>query len=367
MKNLLFDLKAAFFRRRLVLFFMIFFLGCSKLGSNAIPMDRNNYNAAIQRSSDEQLLLNLVRLKYRDNPSFLEVSSVATQFTLSADAKASAGLPAETSVNIFGLGAGAAYTERPTITYTPLQGDKFIQRVLSPISLENISLLYHSGWSAERLFRLCLQRLGHLKNAPGASGPTPKHVPDYKEFWHAAQLLRFLQIRDALEIYYEAEIEALVIQIKTISLNWPETLEFFALLKLNPGKTRYTLSAKRVTDDSSHILVEPRSLLGIMFYLSQSVEVPKRHREEGKVTVTTQSSGEPFDWGRVIGDIFHIQSQLEKPLSASTTINYRGSWFYIDDSDLASKSTFSLLSQIFSLQAGKIKSTEPLLTLPLGQ
>ena len=220
------------FFRGLFLFLAIFFLGCGKLGPKAIRIDRNNYNSAIQRSSDEQLLLNLVRLKYRDNPSFLEVSSVATQFTVSADAKAIAEFPANTGINIFGLGAGAAYAERPTITYTPLQGDKFIHRVLSPISLENVSLLYHSGWSIERLVRLCLQRIEHLKNAPGASGPTPKYAPDYEGFARAAQLLRFLQVRDALELYYEAKKKALALQIAQASLNWPETRELLSLLKI---------------------------------------------------------------------------------------------------------------------------------------
>ena len=40
------------------------------------------YNHAIARTLDEQFLLNLVRLKYRDNPFFLEVSSVTTQQTV---------------------------------------------------------------------------------------------------------------------------------------------------------------------------------------------------------------------------------------------------------------------------------------------
>jgi hypothetical protein len=45
---------------------------------------------------------------------------------------------------------------------------------------------------------------------------------------------------------------------------------------------------------------------------------------------------------------------------------YRGHWFFIDDSDLDSKSTFVMLSQIFSLQAGKAEGIVPVLTLPVG-
>ena len=350
----------------LFLAFAVFVAGCGKLGPSALKVDRSNYNIAIQHTSDEQLLLNLVRLKYRDNPFFLEVSSVATQFTLNANAQASAEIP-DSGPNIFGLGAGTAYSERPTVTYSPLQGDKFIQRMLSQISLASIALLYHSGWSVERIFRLCLQRLQHLNNAPGASGPTPQYAPDYEAFARAARLLRSLQVRHALDLLYRPETGTLLMRIAPASRDWPEMRQLSDLLKIDPGKTDYVLDTRPVPDDSDHIRIEPRSLLGIMFYLSQSVEVPERDRKQGKVTITTYRSGAPFDWSRMIGDLFRVRSQPEKPADASAAVNYRGSWFFVDDSDLKSKSTFSLLAQIFFLQAGKIKSTAPLLTLPVGQ
>ena len=47
-------------------------------------------------------------------------------------------------------------------------------------------------------------------------------------------------------------------------------------------------------------------------------------------------------------------------------VHSRGSRFYIDDSDLESKSTFSLPGQLFALQSGQLKSTAPVLTLPVG-
>jgi hypothetical protein len=51
---------------------------------------------------------------------------------------------------------------------------------------------------------------------------------------------------------------------------------------------------------------------------------------------------------------------------ASVAVYYRDHWFYVDDSNLSSKSTFSLLAQIFALQAGNIKDVSPMLTLPIG-
>ena len=148
------------------------FVGCAHHGPVSLKSERSKYNLAIQKTNDEQLLLNLIRLKYRDTPFFMEVSNVASQFSLQKKASITAQL--ENMANdIFNLGASTAYEEKPTISYSPLQGDKFVQNFLSMLPLKTIALLFHSGWSVERIFRISFQRLNDLENAMGASGPTP--------------------------------------------------------------------------------------------------------------------------------------------------------------------------------------------------
>ena len=114
-------------------------------------------------------------------------------------------------------------------------------------------------------------------------------------------------------------------------------------------------------------MVETRSLLGIMFFLSQSVEVPERDLEGGKVTSTRYENGEAFEWSKVLGGIFNIKAHQLKPPQAAVAVRYRGNWFYVDDSDLSSKSTFFLLSQLFAMQSGKVETIVPVLTLPVGR
>lgn len=53
--------------------------GCTSLGAKMLRSERIQLNTAFQQTNDEQLLLNLVRLKYRDNPAFLEVSGISSQ------------------------------------------------------------------------------------------------------------------------------------------------------------------------------------------------------------------------------------------------------------------------------------------------
>jgi hypothetical protein len=47
-------------------------------------------------------------------------------------------------------------------------------------------------------------------------------------------------------------------------------------------------------------------------------------------------------------------------------VRYRGHWFWVDDADLESKSTFGLLSNLFSLQSAQSRAAGPLLTVPAG-
>ena len=344
-------------------------ISCVNLGPTTLKSERSKYNISVQKTNDEELLLNLVRLKYRDTPFFMEVSSMASQFTLSTSANAFGNPLGDVSKGLFGLGGGVGMTEKPTVTYSPLQGDRFIQRVLSPLPLDTITLLFNSGWNIERIFRLCFQRMNNLKNAPGASGPTPSHSPYFIEFISAVKYLRLLQIEDAINLSYQEEngVPQLILNINEEDKNRKEAKQFARATNVRLGSTKYVLAFSANPNKANHIRVVTRSLLGIMFYISQAVEVPSEDISKGKVTQTRTSDGKIFNWDKVTGDLLKIRSVSEKPQEYPMSIFYRGSWFYIDDSDLSSKSTFSLLSQIFSLQAGKIKDSAPLLTLPIGQ
>jgi hypothetical protein len=54
--------------------------GCASFGPPALQQSRLQYNEVVKTSTEEQLLLNIVRLRYTDTPSSLAVSSVAAQY-----------------------------------------------------------------------------------------------------------------------------------------------------------------------------------------------------------------------------------------------------------------------------------------------
>jgi hypothetical protein len=349
---------------------LIMFSGCHITGPETVKQGRSVYNMAIQQTGNEQLLLNIVRLRYRDTPYFLEVASVLTNFEFRTQASASAVLP-EAGTNSYGFGGDLVYAEKPTITYTPLHGDKFVTQLLAPIDMKKVLLLYHSGWSIERIFRIVVQSINGVRNAPSASGPTPERVPEYEDFQKVADILRSLQKEGMIEIGHAMESDKagtyLQLMIDKQVASREDVLELKRLLGLWQDQNEFMMIKGVGKGGADVITVQLRSLMASMFYVSQCVKVPFEHEKLGKVTVSRYPDGNRFDWSNVTADLININFSKKMPKNAYVAIPYKGVWFYIDDSDLTSKSTFSLLNQFFALQAGQIKTQGPVLTLPVDR
>src|SRR6056297_3880358 len=136
--------------------------GCVNLGPRALEAGRADYNQVLRDTADQQLLANLVRLRYRDRPYYLEVSAVTTQFSFSPSVGVTGALGSPEIEQDLLIGGNAAYQEQPTVSYAPLQGDEFARRLLTPVTLDALVLLSHSGWSIERLLRICVQRVNGM-------------------------------------------------------------------------------------------------------------------------------------------------------------------------------------------------------------
>jgi hypothetical protein len=173
------------------------------LGPRAVRTERPDYNQQIVRSADREMLLNLVRLRYNDSPLFLELGGIVAQYTYDAALNASG--------HIQGAGGGDAtagtslgYSEEPTVTYTPLTGEEFATRMLTPVPLESIMLFEQAGWSAERLLLVAIQRMNDVFNAPTATGPTPERKPDYEAFGDLAERFQRLRLAGLIGLNWEA-------------------------------------------------------------------------------------------------------------------------------------------------------------------
>lgn len=362
--------------RALLLTAMILLAGCVRHGPAALEGQRIDYNLAIQRANDEQLLLNLVRLRYHESPFFLEVKNLSSQMLFQQELSAGwrwlwqrqyrPTLADNESANI---GVKGIYSERPTISYAPLSGDDYIRSMLSPISTERLLLLNSSGWNLDRVMRLAVTSLNGVRNAPSASGPTPSGPPVFQDFMAAAEMLPDLQRRGLVTLTYQKSKQGpqLVLEFTKNGKKNQAVRKFRRHLNLPRKRQRFVLSPSAVIPGQGEYLnIQTRSLMGILFFLSQGIQVPAADASEGRVTVTRLDSGEVFDWNKVIGDLFRVHTSDQAPAHAAVAIQHRGFWYYIDDRDLESKATFALLAQLTTLQAGRAKDTGPVLTLPVG-
>ena len=181
----------------LVAFVAVVVTSCTSIGPQAIPRDRSHYIDSVSGSWKRQTLLNVVKLRYADVPLFLEVSQIVSGYTLQSTIAAGANLSDADSLR---LGAEGSYTDRPTVTYSPLTGENFARKLLSPIPPSAVLSLIKAGWAADLVLRTTVQAINGQRNQ---SGLEPHQIPADNDFFVLIDLLREIQRSGALGMRVE--------------------------------------------------------------------------------------------------------------------------------------------------------------------
>lgn len=333
-----------------------------------IARDTLVYSNEVARAQQEQLLLNIVRLRYNDPVSFVEIERMTTEDSRSVGLGiASAfGLDDGPFNEVLGADAAVGKSETPTAIYNVLRGGAYAQQLLQPVSPESIFLLSQSGWSVERLLLCCVARIGDLDNARSAAGPTPDVLPDNSHFRELARLMRQLQLSGDLLVQVFDDKEGapprVVITWHAGSADGDGLAQMFkthnVAASFSVEEDLYSAELATRSQKKGDAPLRGRSLLGMMAALSHTVDVPPEH--QNLVTQTrggTQgSAASPCSpaapWGDVIGDYFAVRWSASRPEGASVAVPYRGVWFYVDDSCRSAKSTLDLIGHLYALQAG---------------
>lgn len=343
--------------------------GCANMGPGTISGNRPAYNAAVQQTNDQELLLNLIRIRYRDTLYFTNVERIAAtqEFNQSAGITGLATAtsnsfiippttPGSTISNLLTqtltLGpASIAVNEKPTVFYAPLEGEKFVRQMMTPMNPDLLLLLVKSGWSLDRVFSVGVQEMNGLKNAPTAAGPTPSREPEFRDFREAVKLLRALQREQLLDLARSTSSDGIELRFTRAAAQREETARLKKLLGLSPERERFRILSGGDVTNPETIALSTRPLLSALTYLSQGIDVPSTDIKAGKVRQTVRSNGASFDWQELLEGVFHVMVSDKNPENASVVVPYRGSYFYIADNDLESKSTFVLLTQLMALHS----------------
>lgn len=347
---------------------MFFVSSCSHYGAAQLPPDRISYNNSLQYSDNQQMILNIVRLRYTDSPYFLSVNNIVGQFSFDRSLSVSLANNSVSPPAILATGDGTVSTsESPTITYTPLQGADYVTKLLTPVDLSVVYMLLRAGWGVNEIFRLLVQRLGHLDNATLASRTTSSRVPQFKEFQALGLFIRQLQKDDNLTVLSDKFNNGFAIRLKIPHFNQlkPRQKMFLAKHGVTQVTPYFVIVGNPMVGPhkKNYIFAQTRTVLGVFNYLSKGVDVPKDDVKRKLAPQTYTKTGELFDWHQVTIGQMRIHSSLIQPANGHIYARYRGYWFYIADEDFDSKETLNILAIIMGIYQGEIKSVLPVFTV----
>ncbi|MFI4999183.1 MAG: hypothetical protein ACHQK9_04830 [Reyranellales bacterium] len=344
---------------------------CSSIGPATVPRDRTDYLNALSTSWKVQTLSNVVHIRYGDTPSFLDVSSIVSAYTLDANVSvgvtvnsvsvpASTVLPYSTTV----LGAGATYGDRPTISYSPLSGEKLTKRLIRPIPPAGIFELIQAGEAADVVLSFTVRSLNGIKNQSVSGGVLEPADP---EFYPLLDALRRLQIAGRLSVRTEKrggeEVGIVtIIEGRTPAVN--QDVRFVRdTLRVRPGKDGdLTIVFAPGPRNGNELAVLSRSMGDILIDLAMGIDVPPEHVAAGRTIPTVRSAASANPRAR---PLVRIRAGSSAPANAYAAVQYRNTWYWIDDNDFDSKRTFTLLLIFTSLAETGVVTQIPTLTLPV--
>lgn len=341
--------------------------GCTVVGPRSISMGRADYNEAINRTEDEQMLLSIVKGRYGETFSLLAVSSVAANVRFATNAGIQVGIgPSENySGNLVPFSGVLAYEENPTITYTPVQGEKYLRRLLSPIPLDLLALIIRTAPYPAKYLALLVNRINDMDNpnflAVPSAGPDPR-------------LQRFFQLSEELDragvmqlvvgprkdvpfdilitgyapAYSEKVREYLTLLGLPMPVEKSKTIEIPIYFGIKAGKL-----------DS--IAISTRSTADLIEILRAAVEVPQEHAKAGVAR--------PYPPPGLAGKDLHIHASKDKPNQAAVAVKHRGYWFYISDTDMRTKLFYIVVRTLWSVSIARAADhrAAPVLTIPVSR
>lgn len=336
--------------------------GCASIGPATIKRDRTDYSGAMASSWKELMLLNIVKFRYFDPPVFLDVSSIVSTQELQTQLDVSARLfphPTGTSQEYRNLDASGHYIDRPTVSYTPITGDRFINSLLRPIPPQTIFTMIDAGHDAGFILPLAIRSINGISNYSLSPARARREDPRFHPL--VAALRRIQQAgaigtrtartgtRSSVWVFFRHK-GGIAVE-KDIRLAKK-------LLGLNPQRNEFVLMGGP-NHRSDQIAVVTRSMQEILTELAAGVEVPAEDLAEHRATevpiLSTDAQSRP---------LMHVHSTVGRPIDDYAAVYYRGRWFWVDDRDLRSKRVFLFLMIFSALSETRAVPQMPIVTIP---
>jgi hypothetical protein len=407
------------------LFVVLLLSGCSTtFGPKVVLNSHIEYNKAVEQVIQEELLLNIVRRRYYEAPQFVTVSSITTSMSTSAGISGGSAFGNQGTSTTGNIGGSIGWSDSPTITITPRQGNEILGPLTSRMSVLTIAKMAQAGYRFDLLLALMAEGLTDVRGPETGVGTDFRPGdPEYIEVIQSVgRLIDKGQLKVGTfswndpysDITYKREDVTIDNQLTAIALgtgvgrfrsydggenyyftDWhdypamwidPEArtssdgrLIIEALnLQPTPLKRVWTFARARVVegtdlenvpdDPRPELRMQLRSFYSVLNLLAYGINVPPEDEEENRV-FTKALYDKAVSEGRAVdlSEKFIVHSSNgERPANAFVAVKHRGTWFYVDDRDRASKRFFNAIYDLFNMEiAPSGGSAGPILTVPV--
>lgn len=391
--------------------------GC--MGSWAIRGTRIHYNQSYSDTASKEMLLNIVRMRYGEAPSFLDLPTI--NILTEASTRGFGGQPPADDL----FGGIFTLRDEPTLAYQPRSGDNLAKSLTIAFTAE-LLLDVAPGQDTTTFLRAFVDSVNGVRNSPTATSPGSRIIEPNDDYRYAIDLIESVQARGALRArvakrdveahgrvpakelpggvkvpgvgmvaaakkgyFYEVageevtllkESRLLALTVQPEALEAADFQELVRLFRLEPGRTVYTVRSQEndeidylteSTGDapfgelSDTITMNVRSGYQVLAFLSKGVDVPEKHLRHGIACTFKGPDGRPFDARQITRGLFRVCVQKHRPWRSDVAVHYRGHWFYIAEDDVQSRSTLNLVKLAIDIQS-QAGAAGPVLTLPLN-
>jgi hypothetical protein len=341
--------------------------GCTVVGPSSVRSGRLAYNKAITETNNQQMLTVVIQNRYEEQGSLLAVASVTANVSVTTNAAINLGFGDSDNyaTNLVPFSAGVIYEENPTISYTPVQGEKYMRQLMSPVPIATLTQLARTLSSRAPVYTALVSSVNGIYN-PNFLVPPAEADPRFSRFVAImTELTRAHRLHWVEDPQQDGSFSVVIDQYApTYAAEVSELLRLLGLSAPESRSPRVVLPVSLAMDgrDTGGIGITTRSVFDLLDILSAAIEVPEEDQRNG-VTAIYPPPG-------VAGRELRIRQAEYRPEYASVAVKHRNRWFYIDEKDHATKRFFILLGTLWSVTIAESTakaSAAPVLTVPVSR
>jgi hypothetical protein len=375
---------------------------CASFGAKNLVSSHTSYNDAVQLTVTREVLANIVRSRYSDPMQFMTVSAINAQFSVNVGGSAGVGGIGQAGT-AGDAGGSIGYSDSPTITYVPQSDYAFYRSFYGLFGVEEavgFALSYRflrTGPALQAMaLRFSVAAINGVSDYAGGKyselydrrldavvrvlrlGASFRQIPEW-DFdtlaipkWRVtaedmvfAFKFGFSFIEDDAGDNVRLARYRMVLALTLPEPENPETRNALEDLGVKPGRSQYVLRPPTHSDpdetDPYAIWVTPRSIGDMLNLAARFVDVPATH-------ANIVPPLEPLIGESSAITSIRIRSSKDQP-PYPYRVQHRGYWFYVDDTEIASKMFLESMVAAYASRVGSKQAddAQPQLVVPVGR